>query len=66
MMNNEQKPQLHKHSVNSRLCEIQKAKNIIERNNIMIEIYKDIDCVGDKVNQMRLENIQMQLFLNGC
>jgi len=58
--------QLHKHSVSSRLDEIQKAKNIIKRNNIMIEIYKNIDCASEKVNEMRLENIQMQLLLNGC
>ena len=65
-MNTPQNPQLHKHSVSSRLVEIQRAKNIIERNNIMIEIYKNIDCVSDKVTEMRLENIQMQLLLNGC
>jgi hypothetical protein len=65
-MNIPLKPQLHKHIVSSRLSEIQRAKNIIERNNIMIEVYKNIDCVSDKVAEMRLENIQMQLFLNGC
>jgi hypothetical protein len=52
--------------VSSRLSEVQRAKNIIERNNIMIEIYKNIDSVSDKVAEMRMENIQMQLFLNGC
>jgi hypothetical protein len=47
------------------LTEIQKMKNIIERNNILIDIYKNIECVSDKILQMQLENIQLQLILNG-
>ena len=48
------------------LSEIEKAKSTIERNNIMIGIYINVPGVEDKVNQMRIENLQMELFLQRC
>ena len=44
--------------------ERQKMKNIIETNNILIEIYKNVPCVASEVRQMQLENIQLLLILN--
>ena len=43
---------------------IQQIKNKIEVNNILIDIYKDVECVNYKVVQMQLENIELRLILN--